>query len=416
MRCIIRYVCVSFIAAGGAGAQTTLDWQQVVAKFRAANPNLRAGQLSIQESKANEITAYLRPNPNLTMGLDQIQPFNGNPYRPLGFALPLVVFDYLHERQHKRELRLESAQQGTSIAESQQQDLERTLLFNLRSAFVATLEAKALLANAKENLAYFDKELGINRARFKSGDIARVDLDRIVLQRVQYESDFQTALVNTRTAKITLLMLLDQRTPVDQFDIRGPFEFKEVAVPLDDLHSMALAARPDLQAAVLAVRKAGTDHRLAVANGSTDPTFSMDFGRNPPIPAYMGVSVSIPLRLFDRNQGEKARTQIDIAHAERQKDAAQAQVFNDVDSAYFTLVSSVNLLRPYIATDGYLETARRIRDTMSYSYQRGGAALVDYLDAQRDYRATEVAYVNLVGSYLTAAAQLNEAVGKEAIP
>jgi cobalt-zinc-cadmium efflux system outer membrane protein len=407
---------VSFIAAGGAGAQTTLDWQQVVAKFRAANPNLRAGQLSIQESKANEITAYLRPNPNLTMGLDQIQPFNGNPYRPLGFALPLVVFDYLHERQHKRELRLESAQQGTSIAESQQQDLERTLLFNLRSAFVATLEAKALLANAKENLAYFDKELGINRARFKSGDIARVDLDRIVLQRVQYESDFQTALVNTRTAKITLLMLLDQRTPVDQFDIRGPFEFKEVAVPLDDLHSMALAARPDLQAAVLAVRKAGTDHRLAVANGSTDPTFSMDFGRNPPIPAYMGVSVSIPLRLFDRNQGEKARTQIDIAHAERQKDAAQAQVFNDVDSAYFTLVSSVNLLRPYIATDGYLETARRIRDTMSYSYQRGGAALVDYLDAQRDYRATEVAYVNLVGSYLTAAAQLNEAVGKEAIP
>ena len=416
MRCIIRYVCVSFIAAGGAGAQTTLDWQQVVAKFRAANPNLRAGQLSIQESKANEITAYLRPNPNLTMGLDQIQPFNGNPYRPLGFALPLVVFDYLHERQHKRELRLESAQQGTSIAESQQQDLERTLLFNLRSAFVATLEAKALLANAKENLAYFDKELGINRARFKAGDIARVDLDRIVLQRVQYESDFQTALVNTRTAKITLLMLLDQRTPVDQFDIRGPFEFKEVAVPLDDLHSMALAARPDLQAAVLAVRKAGTDHRLAVANGSTDPTFSMDFGRNPPIPAYMGVSVSIPLRLFDRNQGEKARTQIDIAHAERQKDAAQAQVFNDVDSAYFTLVSSVNLLRPYIATDGYLETARRIRDTMSYSYQRGGAALVDYLDAQRDYRATEVAYVNLVGSYLTAAAQLNEAVGKEAIP
>jgi len=416
MRCIIRYVCVSFLAAGGAGAQTTLDWQQVVAKFRAANPNLRAGQLNIQESKANEITAYLRPNPNLTMALDQIQPFNGNPYRPLGAVLPLVVFDYLHERQHKRELRLESAQQGTSIAESQQQDLERTLLFNLRSAFVATLQAKALLANAKENLAYFDKEMGINRARFKAGDIARVDLDRIVLQRVQYESDFQTALVNTRTAKITLLMLLDQRTPVDQFDISGPFEFKEVALPLDDLHAMALAARPDLQAAALAIQKAGTDHRLAVANGSTDPTFAMDFGRNPPIPAYMGVSVSIPLRLFDRNQGEKARTQIDIAHAERQKDAAQAQVFNDVDSAYFTLVSSVNLLRPYIATDGYLETARRIRDTMSYSYQRGGAALVDYLDAQRDYRATEVAYVNLVGSYLSAAAQLNEAVGKEAIP
>ena len=138
-----------------------------------------------------------------------------------------MSFDYLHERQHKRELRLESAQKGTAIAESQQQDLERTLLFNLRSAFVQTLQAKALLANAKENLDYFDQELAINRDRFKAGDIAHVDLDRIELQRVQYESDYQTALVNMRTAKITLLMLLNERTPVDQFDVTGPFEFNE---------------------------------------------------------------------------------------------------------------------------------------------------------------------------------------------
>ena len=169
---------------------------------------------------------------------------------------------------------------------------------------------------------------------------------------------------------------------MDQFDVTGPFEFKEQIQPLDDFHTIALAARPDLQAAMQAVEKAGTDHKLAVANGSTDPTFAADFARNPPIPLYMGVSVSIPLRIFDRNQGEKARTQIDIAHAERQKDAAQAQVFSDVDSAYFTLVSSVSLLRPYTAKDGYLETAKRIRDTMSFSYQRGQAALVDYLDAQ----------------------------------
>ncbi|HYW48350.1 MAG TPA: TolC family protein [Bryobacteraceae bacterium] len=416
MRCIIRYVCVSLLIAGGAAAQTALTWQQVEDKFRAANPNLRAGQLNIQESKAAEITAFLRPNPNFTVTLDQLQPFTGNPYRPLGAALPLVAFDYLHERQRKRELRQESAQQGTAIAESQQQDLERSLLFNLRSAFVQTLEAKALLANAKENLDYFEKELTINRDRFKSGDIARVDLDRIVLQRVQYESDFQTALVNSRTAKITLLMLLNDRTPVDQFDVTGPFEFKERILALDDFHTMALAARPDLRAALLAVEKAGTDHKLAVANGSTDPTFAVDLGRNPPIALYMGLSVTIPLRIFDRNQGEKARTQIDIAHAGRLRDAAEAQVFNDVDSAYFTLLSSVNLLRPYTSADGYLETARRIRDTMSFSYQRGQAALVDYLDAQRDYRATEVAYLNLVGAYLTAAGQLNMAVGREAIP
>jgi len=398
-----------------AFAQTALTWQQVKAKFEADNPNLRAGQLNIQESKAQEVTAYLRPNPNLTAGLDQLDPFTGSPYRPFAYTFPLVAFDYLHERQHKRELRLESAQKGTTIAESQQLDLERTLLFNLRSAFVQTLQAKALLESAKENLDYFEKELSINRARFKSGDIARVDLDRLVLQRAQYESDYQTAIVNARTAKITLLTLLNQRTPVDQFDVTGPFEFKEQVMTLEEFRAAALATRPDLKAAIETIDKAGTDHKLAVANGSTDPTFGVDFGRNPPLTIYMGVSVNIPLRVFDKNQGEKERTQIDIAHAERQKDAAAAQVFSDVDSAYYTLVSSVNLLRPYRSADGYLETALRIRDTMSFAYQRGQAALLDYLDAQRDYRLTEVAYINLVGSYLTAASQLNMAVGREVI-
>lgn len=185
---------------------------------------------------------------------------------------------------------------------------------------------------------------------------------------------------------------------------------------LEEFRSVALATRPDLKAAIESIDKAETDHRLAVSNGSTDPTFGVDFGRNPPLTIYMGFSVNIPLRIFDKNQGEKERTQIDITHAERQRDAAAAQVFSDVDSAYYTLLSSANLLRPYQSVDGYLETASRIRDTMSFAYQRGQAALVDYLDAQRDYRATEVAYINLVGSYLTAAGQLNMAVGREVIP
>lgn len=396
-----------------AFAQTPLTWQQVKDKFEAANPNLRAGELNIRESKAQEITAFLRPNPNFTASVDQVAPFTGNPYRPLRDLLPVISFDYLHERQHKRELRLASAVQATAIAESQQLDLERTLLFNLRNAFVQALQAKALLASAKENLDYYDKELAIDRERFRSGNIARVDLDRLVLQRVQYESDYQTAIVNARTAKIALLMLLNDRTPVDKLDVSGPFEFRDQIMPLEEFHTVALAGRPDLKAALQAIEKAQTDHKLAVANGSTDPTFGMDIGRLPPV--YIGINVSIPLRIFDRNQGEKARTQIDITHAERQKDAAQAQVFSDVDSAYFTLMSSLNLLRPYKAAEGYLETAARIRDTMSFAYQRGQAALVDYLDSQRDYRATQVAYINLVGSYLSAAAQLNTAVGREVI-
>jgi cobalt-zinc-cadmium efflux system outer membrane protein len=208
-------------------------------------------------------------------------------------------------------------------------------------------------------------------------------------------------------------MMLNDQTPVDQFDVTGPFEFKEQVLAARRVPHHRRGRAAGFEGRRAGHREGPDRPQLAVANGSTDPTFGVDFARNPPIPLYMGFSVNIPLRIFDRNQGEKARTEIDIAHAERQKDAAAAQVFSDVDSAYFTLISSVNLLKPYQGADGYLATATRVRDTMSFSYQRGAASLVDYLDAQRDYRATEVAYINLVAAYLTAAGQLNLAVGRE---
>ena len=410
----IRFA-IPLLAAVCGHAQTALTWQQVKDRFLANNPTVRAGEIAIQESRAAEITANLRPNPGFTVSTDQIQPFPGTgvPWRPFQFAFPSVSFSYLHERDHKRELRLESAQQATGIAQEQQQDLIRNMNFSLRQAFVATLQAKALLALAKSNMDYYDRELAINRERFRAGDLARVDLNRLVLQRAQFESDYEAATVSERTAKITLLMLLDDRTPVDRFDVTGTFDFAAMPLTLDAVHSRALAARPDLRAARDAVVKAETDHRLAIANGSTDPTFGMDLARNPPIPVYIGFNVNIPLRIFDRNQGEKARTALDISHAEKARDAAEAQVFNDVDSAYYTVESALSLLKPYRET--YLPTATEVRDTISYSYQHGQAALVDYLDAQRDYRATYVDYLNLVGSYLTAAAQLNLAVGREVI-
>jgi cobalt-zinc-cadmium efflux system outer membrane protein len=417
MKLRMRIVAAVTLAGGMAmcaRAQAPLNWEQVETMFRAGNPTLLAGRTTVEESKAQEITAFLRPNPSLTATVDQIDPFTGNPYRPFGFALPYVAFDYLHERQNKRQLRLESAQKGTAIAQSQQLDLERTLLFNLRTAFVQTLQAKALLENARENLAYYERELGINNDRLKAGDISRLDYNRLLLQRVQYESDFENAQVSLRTAKITLLTLLNRQMPVDQFDVAGPFDFSDRIEPLEAYRTAALESRPDLQAAIQGVGKARTDHTLAVANGSTDPTFGVDLARNPPIPVYIGVSVNIPLRIFDKNQGEKLRTEIDIRHAQRVEDASRAQVFSDVDSAYYTVLSVVNLLKPY--RDQYLKTATDVRDTMSFSYQRGQAALVDYLDAQRDYRAVRLAYLNLLGSYLSAEAQLTMAVGREVNP
>lgn len=396
-----------------AAAQQPLTWQQVQQKFEAANPTLRAGQLNIDESKANEITAFLRPNPNLSVSLDQFDPFTPNPYRPLTNLQPGIAASYLYERMHKRDLRKESAEKATTIAQSTQEDLRRTLTYTLRNAFVQTLQAKAVLALAKENLDYYDKLLEVNRVRFKAGDIAEVDMDRLELQRIQYLSDIQTATVNLRTAKIMLLQMLNDRTAVDQFDITGPFDFTAQVDILDNFHTIALATRPDLRAAVQALDKAETDHKLAEANGSTDPTFSVDFGRQNGDPLYIGGAISIPVRVFDKNQGEKLRTQLDITRNERLRDAAQAQVFSDVDSAYVTLMGSLTLLQPYKSS--YLARALKVRDTISFSYQHGAASLLDFLNAQSDYRSIQLNYLNLVGSFLSAASQLNLAVGKEVI-
>lgn len=405
---------LTVLSTTAAFPQKALTWQEVRDRFESANPILRAGQIGIDESRAQEITANLRPNPNLTILTDQIDPFNGGPpHGTFAYFLASGTISQLWERQHKRGLRLESAQKATAITTSGQADLERNLLFNLRGAFVQVLQEKAILNLARENLAYYDHVLDVNRDRYKVGSIAQVDLKRLELQRVQYLSDLQTADVSLRTAKIQLLMLLNDQTPVDQFDVVGPFDFADQIPPLSDVRQAALDTRPDLRAALQSVDKAKTDYRLAVANGSTDPILGFDVGRNPPIDEYIGFSVSIPLRIFDRNQGEKRRTQLDIDRNDRLLTAARAQVFNDVDSAYATVNSAVILLKPY--RDQYLAEASDVRDTISFSYQHGAASLLDFLNAQADYRSVQVNYLNLVASYLNAASQLNLAVGREVI-
>src|SRR5579884_418977 len=407
------------LAAGVLQAQTVLTWQQVVDRFEAANPALKAAQDSIAESRASEITAHLRPNPdvNLTMDGVQISP-NQGVWQPLTGVVFTPGASYLVERGNKRNLRYQAAKQSTVVSNSNYLDQERTLIFNLRSAFVQTLQAKAVLANAQENLAYWDRELSVNRTRYQAGDIALVDLNRLEVQRFQFESDLEAATVSLRTAKIQLRQLLNDNTPLEQFDITGPFEYSENLRPLEEFRNAALEARPDLKAAAQNVELARLQHQLAIANGAADPTVSGWYSHNPSFANpfannTIGGSVSIPLRINDRNQGEKARTQIDIGRNEKLRDATQAQVFSDVDSAYVALVSAVNLLK---TRSKYLELAEDTRNRMQLSYQNGGASLLDFLDSEKAYRDTRLAYINLIGSYLTAAAQMNLAVGREVIP
>lgn len=396
------------------------DWNTVKNKFELNNITLLAGQLNIDELKAEEITANLRPNPQFTLTADgtQIVPYHGV-WTPFAGTFVSPAVSQLFERHHKRSLRYEVAKEGTAIGVAQQSDTERTLLFNVRSAFVGVLQAKAVLRLAQTNLEYYDHILQISRDRFQAGDIAQIDFERLELQRLQYESDLQNALVNLRTTKINLLALLDDRSPVDRFDVEGPFDFSGELLSVDDYQKDALDARPDLRAAVLSVEQAKTSYQLAEADGSTDPTVSLWYTHNgsfnnPDAFNTLGASVSIPLRIFDRNQGEKLRTKIDIDRQEKLRRGVETQVFSDVDSAYALVQSNINLLKPYKAQ--YLAEAVHVRDTVYFSYQHGGAALIDFLNAESDYRAVELNYVNLIGSYLTAAAQLNQAVGREVIP
>ena len=230
--------------------------------------------------------------------------------------------------------------------------------------------------------------------------------------------ELQSAIVGLRTAKIQLEQLLNDRTPVEQFDVTGPFDFSEELKPLEDFRQIALDQRPDLRAALEAAQQAQTNHKLAIANGSADPTFSTWYSYNPAFNNSfgrytLGASVNVPLRIFDRNQGEKQRTQIDIDRNQQLSKAARAQVFSDVDSAYAQVESSIALLKPYKAQ--YKDQATRVRDTVTYSYEHHGASLMDFLNAQSDYRMVQLAYAQLVGTYLTAAGQLNLAVGREVI-
>jgi outer membrane protein, heavy metal efflux system len=410
---------LTLVLVPGARAQQALTWEQVKAKFETVNPALKADADNVDEMKAEEITAFLRPNPQFTLSVDGTQPVPHNGvWTPFKGTSEQPNFSYLHEREHKRELRLQSAQEGTRITQSQHEDLERNMVFALRAAFVGTLQAKFVLDQAKADLEYYDHIIEISRARFKAGDLAQIDLDRIELLRVQYESEIETAIVNLRTAKIQLLQMLNDRTPVDQFDVTGPFDFSDALQPLETYRDAALAARPDLQAALQTIQQSVTNHKLAVANGSTDPTFAGWFTNNsstnnPNGPETIGVSVSIPLRIFDKNQGEKKRTLIDIDRSQQASEAARAQVFSDVDTAYELVHSNIELLKPYKAK--YNDQALRVRDTVTFAYEHGGASLMDFLNAQSDYRQVQLAYAQLLGAYLTAAGQLNLAVGREEI-
>ena len=407
-------IFLAALALGETGASARMTLADALALAEQQNPSLKARAQAIESSRAAEVTAGLRPNPTFQ---------NDTTSATLGVYQEIEVGG-------KRRARLESARLATSMSQTDFADARRTLVYNVRQAFVGALLGKANAALARENLTTFGKVVDLNRLRFESGALSGADLQRIELQMLQFQTDLEEASVALDTAKATLRALLGGSLVPEDFDVEGELEATPFEKTLPELERLALANRPDLRSAETEVQKAAADFRLARANGYPDPTIGTSLlhtGNEVGGPSWfqpfypkgetsnaMGLGISFPLPVFNRNQGEIARTSSEQRRAQFLAEATRNQVVQDVDSAYAAFQSSRERVRWYEQT--YLSRAKDSRDTAEFAYEKGATSALELLDAERTYRATELAYRRELAAYETNLAQLDAAVGKAVIP
>jgi cobalt-zinc-cadmium efflux system outer membrane protein len=413
IRCAVGAVCVLTLAASAQGlAQapvTRLSLDEAVSLATRANPTLRAKGFEHQSVLAGEITAGLRPNPTLGVGAEQITP--GGPKGggdAWAIAQYTVSVGQTIELGGKRERRIDSARAATRVSGHELIDVQRQVLFQVKKAFTDAQAARDGVALAMENLAALDEVERLQQVRAAKGDISELELLRIQVQRFAFERDAADARQALRTAKIALRGAVGPDVLAEDFEIVGELAVRGLAVTPADLHRLAQESRPDLAAADAARRKAEADIRLARANAWTDITPGIEYQRIGD-DNTIGFVVSVPLRIFDRNQGEVTRAQAEARRAAAARGVVAVQVLSEVDTALTALRTEEEKLT--MLRETYLPKARRARDTVEYAYRRGGASLLDYLDAQRTYRDTSAEYLRALGSYWTAFYQLEAAVG-----
>jgi cobalt-zinc-cadmium efflux system outer membrane protein len=395
--------------------QPTFNWEQIHDLFLRSNPTIRAQEQSIVSNRAAEVTASLRPNPTLQ---------NDTTSATIGIYQEF-------ETGGKRAARMRSAGLATQISQTDAADVRRTLTLNLRLAFISALQAKSDLQFAHDNLTNYQRTVDLNKELLQLGEIARADFLRIELQMLQFQTDLDDATLELKTAKATLRGLLGPGSVPDEFDIRGDLKAAPFDKDLPDLEKLALQSRPDLQSAESARVKAAADVRLAQANRWPDPTIGASYlhtgnqigGPDWFQPFYpkgtssnaMGFGIaSIPIPIFNRNQGEISRTRSEQLRANFLADAAKTQVIQDVESAYASFVSSRERVHLYEET--YLSEASESLQIEDFSFHNGGASILDFLDAERTYRATQLAYRQQLAAYLDSLAQLQVAAGIDVTP
>ena len=401
----------------GEGQTTTLiSLDQAITLALAHNHNLLATRTQILQNQAQEITANLRPNP--TLGMDsQFVPF----FSPQDFSGTNldqtqqfdVGISYLFERGRKRQHRLQAARDQTAVTRAQVGDAERTLIFNVGQQFISVLLAESTLQFAQQDLQSFQQTVDIAETQFKAGYIGEGDYLKIKLQLLQFQTDVSSA----RLAKVQALVGLRQfigysALPAD-YDVIGELDYQPLTAKVEDLQVKALRERADYRAAQLGVTAANSQISLAKANAKVDVNGTYDFSH---VAGESSASIfaSFDLPIFNRNQGEIARTRYALTQAQEQEQAAGDTVLSDVSNAYESLKSNDTVVQLY--TSGYLKQAQDSRDISEYAYKRGAASLLDYLDAERSYRSIQLAYRQSLASYMTALEQLKEAVGTRNLP
>lgn len=416
------FLLAMLLAAATAGAQAppkgpvriTLD--EAIQLALQHNHALKAARTTIQQSQAEEITANLRPNPVLTGDAQFLPIFDPGSFNA-DYLNDTAQFDlgvsYLFERGKKRQHRLQAAQDITAVTRSTVTDNERSLTFNVASQFISVQLAESTLDLAQQDLKSFQNTVDISQEQYKVGGMSEGDFLKIKIQLLQFQTDVSQAVLAKVQALVGLRQMLGYESVPEDFDVAGDFEYEPVTVKLQDLESKALQSRPDLRAAQQGVTAAKSQYLLAKANGKVDVTgeFLWDHVNAVNTGSFF---VNVPLPVFNRNQGEIARTNYAITQSQELLAAASDQVLTDVITAYEGVRDNDQVVTLY--RSGYLDQAQQSRDISEYAYHRGGATLLDFLDAERSYRAVQLAYRQTLASYLTAVEQLREAVGVRNLP
>lgn len=399
-------------AAPHALTQTTapLTLQQAIDMARAKNPNLISAQQHVAATKASEITAGLRQNPTFTLSGSDISLPASNPASPYAYSGNV---SRLFERGEKRRWRLDVAHATTDVTRSQYNDTERQTILQVKDAFTNMLVAKAALKIADDNVSSYRNTVELTRFRLKAGDISATDFARIDLQLAEFESDYDNAKLTLTQASDSLQLLLGIQKPTDTFDITGQVVAPALTITMPQVEQDALAARPDYQAAIQSVRLADANVKVADSEGTTDPTIGAEYDRSGTFNTA-GFQISIPLRIFDRNQGEKERTRYEAQSSRFAEIAARNQVVNDVDQAWAGYQTAVDQAKRYHGH--YLDEATQVRNNLEYSYRHGGTTLLDYLDALRDYRQINLDALNADQQVWLSIHQLSFAAATEILP